>query len=70
VVDEQHLHHAGAGLRGALFVDDHPVGGLHVARDLRLRVLLDLDHADAAVARDREARVVAVVDLIRPPWAT
>src|SRR5439155_25476828 len=40
---------------------DHAVGDARVAGDLQLRVLLDLDQAHAAVARNREAGVPAVV---------
>src|SRR5262249_38303428 len=40
---------------------DHAVGRARVAGDLELRDLLDLDQAHAAVARDREPGMPAVV---------
>jgi hypothetical protein len=63
VIDEVELHDRLAGLKHALGlrVHDHPVGGLGVAADLRARVLVDVHHAEPALARDAEPGVIAVV---------
>src|SRR5439155_12952361 len=63
MVDEQELEHRTlCGLRLLVRrMHDHPIGDSRVAGDLQLRVLLDLDQTHAAVARDREAGMPAVV---------
>src|SRR6185369_6568981 len=58
MVDEVELHDGLAGLEHAL--------GLRVAPDLRPRVLLDVDHAEAALPGDAEPGVVAVVRHLDP----
>ena len=62
-VDEQELQHTGPGAlrcRG-LRLDHHALRDLGGACDRELRLFLDLDEAHAAHARDRKARVIAVV---------
>jgi len=63
VVDEQELEHVADRLADAVVVgpDHHAVAHRRAARDLQLRDALDLHQAHPAVARDRQAGMVAVV---------
>jgi hypothetical protein len=63
VIDEEELHHRRPRRAHLLAgrVDDHPLGDRRVATDHQLGLLFDLDQAHAAVARDGQPVVVAVV---------
>ena len=63
VVDEQEFEHRGLRRLGSVArgLDDHAVGHARVAADLQLGHLFDFDQTHAAVARNAQARVVAVV---------
>ncbi len=62
VIDQEHFHHALAGLfdHFRFGVDDHPVAARHRAGGRRLgRAALDLHKAHAAIGRDGKLVVIA-----------
>src|SRR5262247_2005 len=63
VVNQKKLHHRFANRQHfrALGQDRHPFCRLGVTSDLELRHFLNLDEAHAAVAGDRQLRVIAIV---------
>jgi len=67
VVDQVELHHGAAGLQHPLRlrVDDHALGRLRVARDLRAWHLVDVHHAEPALPRDGQGGMIAVVRHLR-----
>ena len=64
MVRQQKLQHGPPAFLslGILSVHNHPFGHGRIASDLELGRLFDIHEADAAVARDRERRMIAV------PW--
>ena len=68
VVDQVELHDGLAGFEdlGRVGPHYHALGHLSVAADLRPWVVPQLHHAEAALARDREPGVIAVVGHLDP----